>query len=194
MNALGGMTQPNANLYGLLGVDKNNARNLGLLAAAGQLLEAGAGGMRPQDASLGRGLGRAALAGMGTYNQTLKSDMANQLAGLQASKLITDAQTAAATKKMLADFRAANPAYKNYPDSILQKVMENRATKERFTTVKNPFGRGGVAQESDLTGKLVNYQAPRKTFTTVDPNNIQDMTGINPSSQSRCWSDWSRSI
>ena len=54
MNAFTGMGQQNNNLSGLLGVDRNNARNLGLLAAAGQLLEAGAGGMNPQDASLGR--------------------------------------------------------------------------------------------------------------------------------------------
>lgn len=123
---------PAANdVYGLLGVDKNNARTMGLLAAASAFLDAGAGGRNPQDASLGRAAGRAALGGMGAYQNALKAGLAEQVAGLQARKMISDQAAATRDAQMaqrLGIPTAALPAY-------YKAAIERQFPKQEFITI-----------------------------------------------------------
>jgi len=134
---------PAANdVYGLLGVDRNNARTMGLLAAASAFLDAGAGGRNPQDASLGRAAGRAALGGMGAYQNALKAGLAEKVAGLQAQKMISD-QAAATRDTQLAQKlgipTSALPTYykaaieQQFPKQQFMTITEKNAAQYGFT-------------------------------------------------------------
>ena len=84
----------NEQMIGLLGVDRNRALQRGLLAAAAPLLRAGAGGSRPQDASLGLALGQAGMMGMDAYDKSRQRDMAQGLARMQLGDKLQERQFA----------------------------------------------------------------------------------------------------
>lgn len=81
-------------MIGLLGVDRNRALQRGLLAAAAPLLRAGAGGSRPQDASIGLALGQAGMMGMDAYDKSRQRDMAQGLARMQLGDKLQEQQFA----------------------------------------------------------------------------------------------------
>lgn len=138
MTLFGPMTTPTAtpgaasgDIYGLLGVDRNNARTMGLLAAASAFLDAGAGGRNPQDASLGRAAGRAALGGMGAYQNALRTGLAEQVAGLQARKMLSDQAASTRDAQMaqrLGIPTSALPAY-------YKAAIERQFPKQEFMTI-----------------------------------------------------------
>lgn len=53
----------------------------------------------------------------------------------------------------------ANPAA--YSKHLIEAKLRAQKPQEKFVTVQNPLGRGGVGQMNQATGKLVNYQAPK---------------------------------
>lgn len=77
-------------LMGLLGVDRRRALQRGLLAAAAPLLEAGAGGRSPADASIGRALGRAGMAGLNAFDTSQTQDMTRGLARVKFANELSD--------------------------------------------------------------------------------------------------------
>lgn len=176
---------PAANdVYGLLGVDRNNARTMGLLAAASAFLDAGAGGRNPQDASLGRAAGRAALGGMGAYQNALKAGLAEKVAGLQAQKMISDQAKAQRTSQYYNQIRAARPEFGNLPDELLGDVLKEQARQRYSADSFTPITEANASkfnvtsaqlQESAKNGKILlgNNRTGKVESTSIGPSGIR---------------------
>ena len=76
------------------------------------------------------------------------------------------------------DLAALDPQFVD--DAKYQAFLKNTAPApdpETFETVQDPFGRGGAAQQSSLTGKFANYQGPLATPTAPARRTAKDHRG-----------------
>ena len=81
------------------------------------------------------------------------------------------------TQRQLA---ASDPRF--ISDTAYQGFLKNTAPApdpEVFVAVDSPFGRGGAAQRSSLTGKLANYQGPLATPTAPQRRIVKGPDGLN---------------
>lgn len=164
----------NEQMVGLLGVDRNRALQRGLLAAAAPLLRAGAGGSRPQDASLGLALGQAGMMGMDAYDKSRQRDMAQGLARMQLgdklqeqqfaqrlgvpSSLVSPVISALITKSGKETFSQMTGAdlLKRFPNSGLDpKGMYNVSSTGKITKVGQPTTNINLGSGNKELNKLV---------------------------------------
>jgi len=157
----------NEQMVGLLGVDRNRALQRGLLAAAAPLLRAGAGGSRPQDASLGLALGQAGMMGMDAYDKSQQQDMMRGLARMQLGDKLQERQFAQrfgvptslapaaikalidkSSKDNLVTITPSNAATYGISEQVLNEATKNNKllqinTNTKELKVKN-FGESGL--------------------------------------------------
>ncbi len=110
----------NQQIMGLLGVDPRRSLQRGLLAAAAPLLEAGAGGSRPSDASLGRALGRAGMAGMKAYDDTQTLGMARGLGRLKFANQIADLEQKRMRRNFAQEMLAGGDPQPQMPQAMVE--------------------------------------------------------------------------
>ena len=161
---------------GLLNLDADREQALwrGLLAAGPQMMAASAptvdpGGFGKGIAAAGAGFGKGVnnhLENMQTARfRNLQSEVMNQKMTMNDAAMQTAARKSAALETLAREYEAAG---KTQEAGLIRAGMGEHLVKEQFkpraqyTTVDNPFGKGGVGQRNSLTGQVVNYQAPQQ--------------------------------
>lgn len=110
-----------------------------------------------------------ALAALGRQNNPAASRLASQLMNLQMDQMLQNQQFDRRRQARLEDYRT-------------QKTIDQEFAPEpdRFETVQNPYGRGGVAQRNVKTGQIVNYQGPAEGPKPQFMNIDGQIVAINP--------------
>lgn len=195
MDTLGGLLggPKDDMMSGLLGEDAlRNARNMGLLSAAAQLLQAGGPQYKPT--SIGQALGSAYQAGQGAYNTAIDTGLKGALTAEQVRKLQEERKRRELLSGIMGDQGGASVT--PGADAILNgggapvggmgtapgmpsasaAPSGGNVTREWFQSRIAKLSKAGLFEEANRLSEAANRMFPEETFSQ-DIRYVKDKNG-----------------